>query len=138
MKHVFRVATLVLSVSTTACVSYSSIHSADGKIYLSGAKSFWFVNIPFLKRCDLVETVLHCEELEEYKPPEDAQQSGGPPGQAAEGEGEVPTTEGAPTPEPSTTEEDSKADAEKETATDDDAAATPETKAKPEKKPEKT
>ena len=56
-----------LASLSVSCVSYSSIQKTDKEVYLSGGTNYWFISVPFLKRCDVDGQVLHCEELKEFE-----------------------------------------------------------------------
>lgn len=71
---------IVMASLSLSCVSYSSIQKTDKEVYLSGGTSYWFVTVPFLKRCDVDGQVLHCEELKEF---EAGRKGGGAPAPAA-------------------------------------------------------
>jgi hypothetical protein len=95
------VAVGVLAVLATGCVTYSSVSKAnDGKVWLSGATSYWFITVPFIKRCDADGTILHCEELNEYTPPAANRRGGGGGGGGGE---EKKTTEESAPPAPAPT-----------------------------------
>ena len=75
---------LLLAAASVSCVSYSSIQKADREIYLSGATSYWIINVPFLKRCEAEGQVLKCEELKEFvEPPARRRGETAPAGSAA-------------------------------------------------------
>lgn len=84
MKTVLRsVLGLAVLCSTVDCVSYSSIQKTDKEVYLSGGTSYWFITVPFLKRCDVDGQVLRCEELKEFEP--SARRGGGEAAPAGSG-----------------------------------------------------
>jgi len=58
---------IVMASLSVSCVSYSSIQKTDKEVYLSGGTNYWFISVPFLKRCDVDGQVLHCEELKEFE-----------------------------------------------------------------------
>lgn len=62
-----RVLVAVGLLATPACVSYTGVSRAEGKLYISGDTSYFFYSAPFIKRCDEEGTALKCEELTELK-----------------------------------------------------------------------
>jgi hypothetical protein len=90
---------LALSAASISCVSYSSIQKTDKEVYLSGGTNYWFINVPFLKRCEVDGQILHCEELKEFEAR--SSKAGGAGGEAAPASSAAPAQSAAPAkPEP--------------------------------------
>jgi hypothetical protein len=81
-----------LATVASSCVTYSGVSkSPEGDLYISGATNYFIFSSPWIRRCKIDDTTLHCVELSE--PPRSGNDSAG--GTAA------PASSGEPSPAPS-------------------------------------